>query len=194
MRVVVVYESTYGNTEAIARAIGEGLSDGAHVEVVSAEVAAAHPPTDVELIVAGGPTHAFGLSRPQTRAEAVEDGRQPATSVGCGIREWIATLPATATAATFATFDTRIRRPRVPGSAARAAARRLKRLGYVPLDRPHSFFVAHGTGPLVEGELERARRWGSSLCAAVQHRPAVGSGPAAIDPAAPDGHRAEDRR
>ena len=70
-RALVVYESMFGNTEAIAHAIAEGLSLQLAVELV--EVSAA-PTTlrDVDLLVAGGPTHAFGLSRRSTRESARE--------------------------------------------------------------------------------------------------------------------------
>jgi flavodoxin len=60
-RALVVYESMFGNTEAIAHAIAEGLSPHLSVELV--EVSAA-PITlrDVDLLVTGAPTHAFGLT------------------------------------------------------------------------------------------------------------------------------------
>jgi hypothetical protein len=62
-----------------------------------------------------------------------------------------------------AAFDTRISRPRLPGSAAAAAEKRLRRLGFRVLARFQSFFVEGTTGPLARGELERARRWGEEL-------------------------------
>ena len=43
-RALVIYESMYGNTEQIARAIGEGLADRMQVEVVEVGVA----PTTLE--------------------------------------------------------------------------------------------------------------------------------------------------
>ena len=62
-----------------------------------------------------------------------------------------------------AAFDTRIDKPRLPGSAARAAERRLRRLGFRIAARPASFYVAGTPGPLVAGEPERARQWGEEL-------------------------------
>jgi flavodoxin len=38
-RALVIYESMYGNTEQIARAIGEGLADRMQVEVVEVGIA-----------------------------------------------------------------------------------------------------------------------------------------------------------
>jgi hypothetical protein len=51
------------------------------------------------------------------------------------------------------------------GSAAAGAARRLRHLRYEMLTRPESFRVIGTKGPLVAGELERARLWGSGLVA-----------------------------
>jgi flavodoxin len=62
MKVLVVYESMFGNTEQVARAIAAGVRESMDVELT--EVAAAPPDVGpVALIVAGGPTHAFSMSR-----------------------------------------------------------------------------------------------------------------------------------
>jgi hypothetical protein len=76
-----------------------------------------------------------------------------------------------------ATFDTRIAKPRLPGSAAAAAEKRLRRLGFRSVVASNSFYVERTTGPLMDGEPERARRWGDELAAALaaeqRHRGAV---------------------
>jgi flavodoxin len=76
MRALIVYESMFGNTRQIAEAVAEGLRaghDAAPVEVGLVEVGEA-PATvaDVDLLVVGGPTHALGMSRPETRQSATE--------------------------------------------------------------------------------------------------------------------------
>jgi hypothetical protein len=160
-KVLVVYESMFGNTQAIARAIAEGLEGHHEVRLgeVSAISAALDP--DVQLLVIGGPTHAFGMSRPSTRDSAAQQATNGVVSRTIGIREWLQGLPEGQ--ARFATFDTRIRKPRLPGSAAARAARRLRRLGYRMATEPMTFYV-HGTpGPLLDGELDRAKRWGKEL-------------------------------
>jgi hypothetical protein len=62
-----------------------------------------------------------------------------------------------------AAFDTRIARPRLPGSAAHAAEKRLRRLGFRIVAPAESFYVEGTLGPLQAGERERARRWGKTL-------------------------------
>jgi Flavodoxin len=78
MKALVVYESMFGNTEQIARAVAEGLGESVGVQVVEVADAAAEPDPDVALIVAGGPTHAFSMARSST-AKSIGPGVGPAT-------------------------------------------------------------------------------------------------------------------
>ena len=160
MKFVVVYESMFGNTQAIAKAIAEGLSDRMRVEALEVGVAPTTIDDDVELLVVGGPTHAFGMSRPQTRQDAAKQATAGLVSRGIGLREWLTSLQAPAGVAAAA-FDTRISKPRLPGSAARAAEKRLRRLGFRIAAPAESFHVEGTSGPLHEGEQQRARRWAS---------------------------------
>ena len=162
-RALVVYESMFGNTFKVAAAIRDGLAGVVDTELVRADRAPAAIPADVCLLVVGGPTHAFTMSRRTTRQDATKQGdvMMPAEA---GIREWLATLERRTTPTVAATFDTRITKVRrLPGSAARSAAKVLKRLDFRMLAAPNSFFVSDTTGPLDDGELERARQWGEEL-------------------------------
>ncbi|MFI2364716.1 flavodoxin family protein [Promicromonospora sp. NPDC019610] len=161
MRALVVYESMFGNTEAIARSIADGIEASMHADVVEVSAAPATVPADVTMLVVGGPTHAFSMSWPSTRRDAA--GR--ATSVisrDRGIREWLGALPGVTTKTVATAFDTRAT-SRLTGSAARAASRRLDRLGFPLIASPMSFRVTDVTGPLVDGELDRAYGWGKAL-------------------------------
>ena len=69
MRALVVYESLWGNTEALARAIADTLSSRGTIDVFDSD--AAPSSTDgYDLVVVGAPTHAFSMSRPATRASS----------------------------------------------------------------------------------------------------------------------------
>ena len=146
--------------------MADGLSSALDVDVV--EVAAAPTSFDgVELVVVGGPTHAFGMTRPRTRDDARRQGEQTGhelVSKGIGMREWLEGVRSNGTA--VATFDTRVDKPRVPGSAARGADKRLHSRGFRSVVRPETFWVSGTFGPLREGEVERARRWGEQLASA----------------------------
>ncbi|MET0143612.1 MAG: flavodoxin domain-containing protein [Ilumatobacteraceae bacterium] len=157
-RAMIVYESMFGNTRTIAEEIGKALADLFTVEVV--DVVSAPPVIeDVDLLVVGGPTHAFGMSRPGTRVGARDKGA--AGSAERGVREWLAAVTVVSAPALAAAFDTRVRSP-LPGSARRPILRRLRRLG-LRVAKPASFVVTGTAGPLAEGELESARRWAATL-------------------------------
>src|SRR6478609_2180226 len=80
MKVLVVYESMFGNTATVARAIAEGCSDaGALVALHHVSEVDPHTVDDYDLVVAGAPTHAWSLPRPSSREEAVRQGA-PAAS------------------------------------------------------------------------------------------------------------------
>lgn len=64
-----------------------------------------------------------------------------------------------------AAFDTHVRHPNLPGAAGRKAAKRLTRMGCTLVAPPVSFWVEDYAGPLLPGELDRARDWGSALAA-----------------------------
>ena len=157
---VVVYESSFGNTALVARAVGDGIAEHMPVEVRSVSSLGEDAPGRAGLVVVGGPTHAFAMSRPETRHEAqVRLGDEPTES--SGIREWIGRLPSDRDDALYATFDTRADTVRhLPGSAARSAARALRHAGHRVVDRGASFYVAGTEGPLLPNERERAREWG----------------------------------
>lgn len=165
MRALVVYESMFGNTGAVAEAVAAGLA--AHLSVEVSDVGAAPPavPAEVALLVVGGPTHAFGLSRRSTRQSARDQGAR--SPIELGLREWLAALPPAGRPVAVATFATRVARPRVPGSAARSARKALRRSGYQPVLAVEDFWVAGTPGPLRDGETHRARQWGEALGACV---------------------------
>jgi hypothetical protein len=166
-RAAVVVESMFGNTRQVAEAIAEGIAEVTEVEVV--DVSAAPVAPSVDLLVLGGPTHALGMSRQRTRADAARRGA-PATDEALrrGLREYISDLHHTSYPILMATFDTRAHRPGVPGSAARTARRRLVRAGARVVLPPESFYVSDVSGPLLPGELDRACQWGTRLASSLR--------------------------
>jgi hypothetical protein len=163
MEAMVVYESMFGNTEQVARAIAAGLGESVEVVTVEVSQAPAAPGPDVGLIVAGGPTHAFSMSRENTRADAITRGASEGERE-FGLREWVNGLPSGHHDERLATFDTRIATMRhLPGSAAKSAAKIARRHGYPAAARAESFYVDDVDGPLLEGETDRATQWGRLL-------------------------------
>jgi hypothetical protein len=169
MKALVVYESMYGNTRHIADAIAEGLRWSIPTEVVLAHDAGSLDLDEVELVVAGAPTHAWGLSRKRTREGAALDAiKHPghlleSVATKTGVREWLNELKPRVGVRGVA-FDTRFDRSKlVTGSAARAIQRGLHRAGLSVIVKPQSFVVTGMAGPLAAGEIERANQWGEEL-------------------------------
>ncbi|GAA3811728.1 flavodoxin family protein [Nocardioides panacisoli] len=172
----VLYESMFGNTEAIAKAVADGLIEAGCetiVSDVSSEVVG--QPTDADVLVIGAPTHALSLSRPSSRKQAVTQGA-PAEREATGVREWLTQVHAArgTTLPQVAAFDTRVDKARRLPGARRTAVRLARRAGFRMLAAPEAFLVSDNEGPLVDGELDRARRWGRELGERVRaHLPAV---------------------
>jgi hypothetical protein len=174
VRALVVYESVYGNTRAVAEAIAEGLAPLGEVELQPAHEAGAA--TNRDLLVAGGPTHMHGLTSSFSRRAAVKAGEEdgvavePGAGEERGLRQWLADQSGAGQRA--AAFDTRIdRSPKLTGMAARGIARRLHGAGFELIADPESFFVEDSEGPLADGELERARAWGAGVADACSPSP-----------------------
>ncbi len=163
MKAVVVYESHWGNTAAIARAIAEGL--GPEAQALSTAEATSDALAEADLLVAGAPVIAFGLATEKTlEGIRVNPGKAPAPPdlSHPAMRTWLEALPTGE--GRFAAFETRVRGPF--GHATSAIAERLERAGYRSAAKPAGFIVKGRYGPLRDGELERARSWGAELAAA----------------------------
>jgi hypothetical protein len=167
MRTLVVYESMFGNTEKVASVIGEELGAIGTVDVLNVDEAPLIL-DDFDLLVVGGPTHVWGLTRPQTREDAASRVASATVSNRVGLREWLDRVSSASEVCLAATFGTRADKPRwLTGSASRAARRRLRRIGFRMVGKPGDFKVTGMLGPLVSGELDRAREWARELTGAV---------------------------
>jgi len=62
---LIVYESMYGGTRQVAEAIADGLSASTRCTVTEVGDAPTVVGPDVDLLVIGAPTHAFGMSTPR---------------------------------------------------------------------------------------------------------------------------------
>jgi menaquinone-dependent protoporphyrinogen IX oxidase len=171
MRALVVYESMYGNTRAVAGEIADGLRTDYEVTLVPVAEASPQLLAGADLLVAGGPTHMHGLSSASSRrmaaAAAAKDGselRLDRDAGGPGLRDWLRNLGHRDDLA--AAFDTRINGvPAFTGRASRPIAKLLKRHGYRLAAAPESFLVT-SQSTLLDGEAARARRWGMTIGAA----------------------------
>ncbi len=154
---IVVYDSIFGNTRKVAFAIAEGLATkSTTVEVKAVSELHLAAIDDLQLLVVGSPTRGFRATP--------------------SVMEWINVLPdkSLGTVQTAA-FDTRIPEAKLKSNfilrlmgplvkyAVDPIASALQAKGALTATRKNWFYVAESEGPLVDGELERARQWGKEL-------------------------------
>lgn len=160
MKAVIVYESLWGNTATVARAIAKGI--GPDARALSTAEATGEALAGADLIVAGAPVFAFHLSSDKSREDIRRNpGKvsRPPDFSHPSLRSWLKALPDGA--GRSAAFDTQVRGPF--GKGAPTVAEALEGKGYARLAEPAGFVVKGKTGPLRDGELERARVWGAEL-------------------------------
>ncbi len=147
MRSLVIYDSLYGNTERIARAIGGAIPG--EVEVILASKAGPALLKPFDLLVVGCPTQNSGATK--------------------AILSFVEGIPSqTLKAASVATFDTRYESflATLLGSGASKIADGIRKRGGTLVAPPEGFIVKGKKGPLKDGEVERASAWAKGLAAA----------------------------
>jgi hypothetical protein len=172
MRAVIVYESIFGNTHAIADAVAKGLEPMLEVVVVPLAEAGRERWGDADLLVVGGPTHFHGMSRAFTRKWAAATAQKPSKDLvldrhaaGPGVRDWLTSLGHGHTK--VAGFDTRFTGPALlRARASKAISRTVRKHGFEVIAKPESFFV-NLKNHLEPGEEARAQEWGKRLAASV---------------------------
>jgi len=146
MKALIVYDSVYGSTEKIARAIAEAITSSAEVKVARAGEATTEELASADILIVGSPTH----------------GGRPMAA----IRDLLNEVPKLSLQGTnVASFDTRLSTKLVGvfGYAAGRIAGNLKRKGGSLIASPEGFLVTGSKGPLKEGELERAAGWAKGI-------------------------------
>jgi flavorubredoxin len=168
LKAIVVYESLWGNTAAIARAIAEGLGPGARA--LSTGEATAEAIAGADLMVAGAPVFGFRLATEESLQNVRLSpgvGAPPPNMTNPAMRSWLeelAELPPR-TNGHCAAFETGLRWS--PGGATSSIIQGMERAGFTSLDKGKRFVVKGRFGPLRDGEIERAREWGTELAASL---------------------------
>lgn len=168
MTVLIVAESCFGNTRAVARSIASGVAESLGEDSVTVTRPSEAPhelDPAVDLLLVGAPTHDYSLPKPRTRTQAAAKGATEQDDVG--VQEWIAHLAPRADLRVV-TFDTSLEMRFSLGSAAKSAFKALKKRGFRLAERGESFRVTAMPGPLADDEETRARTWGAQLAAALR--------------------------
>jgi flavodoxin I len=140
LKTLIIYDSVYGNTEKIARAIGDVISGD--IKVLSISEAGNPELKSNDLLIICSPTRG---GRP---TPAVQDFIQKLSESDVKGKK-------------VAAFDTRssVFFVGIFGYAAERIAKNLNNKGGKLVLPPEGFFVKGREGPLKEGEIERAAGW-----------------------------------
>jgi flavodoxin len=160
MKVAIIYESYFGNTEKIAMEIGKALSSAQAVQILNAAETEWGQVADAELIIVGSPTRGF----------------QPCENT----KSFLKTIPKNGLKdKKAAAFDTRASLTHIRsktlrwmvktgGYAAKPISKSLIKKGGELVVPPEGFLVMDEKGPLLKGEAERAVKWAKSILAALE--------------------------
>lgn len=153
-KVLIVYDSLFGNTKKVAEIVGQTFPSTDKVKMISVKEFNPEDLKSTKLLVVGSPTHG-GRPSPETQKffeKIPEDGLN-------NIK--------------IATFDTRNSPEdlnaflkvlmKVLGFAAPRIEKTLHKKGGVKTVPPEGFIVIGREGPLRKGELERARAWAKRI-------------------------------
>ena len=169
MRAIVVYESHWGSTAAVARAIAEGM--GHDVPALHTDDAYSAALAGVDLIVAGAPGHRLraaasgGAETARRRCDRAA-ARRPLAPVAPRVARRPGLQSRLGRCLRDAHLVVATRRDRHDES-------KLREAGYLKLTKAERFIVGGAYGPLRDGELARARVWGATLAALLIERLAV---------------------
>lgn len=148
-KAIVIYDTNFGNTEKIAKAIAEGMEEqGVKVDLINAEEVDASKLGEYDMLAVGGPTHVHGVSKPMKafleRLRSVDVKGRKAFAFDTKMKAWWA------------------------GSAAGGIQKGLKK-ARMSILKPHSSAIVTGReGPLEEGMEETFRQIGAEIAELIQ--------------------------
>lgn len=144
----------YGNTKLIAKTISSVFPSTYKVKVLSVQKTIPDDLDNIEVLIVGSPTHG-GNAKPtlQSFLKKIPLGKLNGVKV--------------------CSFDTRFKESNLNfplkilvktiGYAAPKIEKILKIYGGIPVIHPEGFFVKEKDGPLLDGELERAKNWAKDI-------------------------------
>lgn len=162
MKTLILYDSFFGNTEKIARTIGQNLGVQRTIKVLKVSEVKAASWSGLDLLIVGSPTRGFRPSEAVTAflqsipKDGLKGKQVAAFDTGIGPKDiksfWLRALI------------------QVAGYAALPIAKQLQKKGGELILPPEGFLVQGTKGPLKEGELKRAATWAKKVLQAWARR------------------------
>ena len=160
MKILIIYDSVFGNTEIIAKAIANSFDAGDSVECKRIKEILPDQLLNLDLLIVGSPTRQF---RATPNITSFLSGLGNKSIQGINI----------------AGFDTRISLNVIKskvfrfvvnkgGYAAKIITTKLIAKGGVAIAPPEGFFVSGEEGPLEKGEDERAAQWAKTISSKIK--------------------------
>jgi len=146
-KAIVMYDSKFGNTEKIAKALSEGMKkEDLDVDCLRIDNVDPGKLAEYEILAIGAPTQMFGISKP------MKEFLEKLENVNLRNKKAFA-------------FDTRLK-SRFAGSAAKGIEKQLKKL-QMTIIKPYASAIVKGNeGPLEEGAEEKFTQIGSEIAKA----------------------------
>lgn len=141
VKALVIFDSTYGNTKIIAETVAKELGENAKAIAVSDFNE--NELQNVDLVIAGSPI--IGWKPTENMGNFLSNLQNGQLK---GIKA--------------AAFDTRVK-IFISGDAAKKISGKLKEAGADIISKPQLFYVKGSEGPLLDGEIEKAKQWAASL-------------------------------
>ncbi len=148
MKILIIYDSLFGNTELVAKQIQKTLSTKHTVQIYRMQDFVKNDVSKYDMVVLGTPTH----------------GGRPTEAITSLIESIECHNPKTV----FLCFDTRMAKDKhglfikmllsIIDFASPKMVHMLKNKGF-NTSIPEGFFVESKNGPLAPGEIERAKKW-----------------------------------
>jgi flavodoxin I len=155
MKIVILFDSVFGNTEKVAASIKESLQQSGEIILSRFDGTPSNIFDNTDILILGSPTRAFSPTK-----QASSFVKNLAANELNGIRT--------------ASFDTRINikdenskflkfMVNLFGYAAEPLQKMMIKKGGISAGSPEGFHVKGTEGPMANGELERASVWALSL-------------------------------
>ncbi len=139
MKVLIVYDSQFGNTEKVAQAVAASLGTKEDTHLAKVEMVKPEDMKGLDILIVGSPVHAWG---PTKAVKLFLKSLKP--EILSGVRA--------------AAFDTGYP-SRMAGSAAKKIEKSLIKSGCSIVAPTVKFAVTGNKGPLADGELDKATAW-----------------------------------
>ena len=147
-KAIVIYDTRFGNTEKIARALARGIEkQGLKVDCVNVDKVDVDKLVEYDFLAIGGPTHVHGVSKPMKaffeKLKSLDIRDRKAFAFDTRLESWWA------------------------GSAAKGIENRMKKLGMKIVRSRESAIVKGGEGPLEEGIEETFEQMGVDIAESI---------------------------